>query len=94
MCKSQHFRFCVKTALLASQNPFGLKAHSDSLPQRVKYFWGALNLNYNFSYSCGRPATPQPLTPLDINRWGTVESRGAWLRGKNYCLCDMFFGNP
>ena len=76
MCKSQYFRFCVKTSLSASQNPFGLEAHSYCMPHRVKCFWEALDLNYNFSYSWGKPATPQPLTPLDINRWGPVESRG------------------
>ena len=38
-----------------------LMDHSDS--HRVKYFWGALYLNYNFSYSWGVLRPPDPLTP-------------------------------
>ena len=32
-------------------------------PHRVKYFWGALDLKYNFSYSWGVPWPPNPLAP-------------------------------
>ena len=50
--------------------------HSD--PHRVKYFWEALTLKYNFSYSW---EVPRPLTPLDPYRGGGGGNGGVIMRG-------------